>query len=131
MYLTESKALRWKHRTVRSASGRRTVMTMPHIFDSDVVAAILSHMNGDHTDDNLLIARAFASASDLPITDAVMTDLDGDGGVWQITRAGVPEELRVPWPGGSITERPEVRREVVAIYDTACEKLGVEPRPHA
>jgi len=104
---------------------------MPHIFDSDVVAAILRHMNGDHADDNLLIARAFASASDLPITDAVMTDLDGDGGVWQITRAGVPEELRVPWPGGSITERPEVRREVVALYDAACARLGIEPRPHA
>ncbi|MGO1919788.1 MAG: DUF2470 domain-containing protein, partial [Microbacterium sp.] len=41
---------------------------MPHIFDSDVVAAILHHMNDDHVDDNLLIARAFATASDLPIT---------------------------------------------------------------
>lgn len=106
-------------------------MTMPHIFDSDVVAAILRHMNDDHADDNLLIARAFASASDLPITDAVMTDLDGDGGVWEITRAGVPEELRVAWPGGPITERPEVRREVVALYDAACAELGIEPRPHA
>lgn len=106
-------------------------MTMPHIFDSDVVSAILRHMNGDHTDDNLLIVRAFATPSDLSITDAVMTDLDGDGGVWQFKRAGIPEELRVPWPGGSIDERPAVRREVVALYDAACEKLGVEPRPHA
>jgi len=130
-YLPESKALSWKHRTVRPARGRRTVMTMPHIFDSDVVAAILHHMNDDHSEDNLLIARAFASASALPITDAVMTDLDGDGGVWQLTRAGVAEELRVPWPGGPIDERPAVRREVVALYDAACEKLGVEPRPHA
>ncbi|MGO2748025.1 DUF2470 domain-containing protein [Microbacterium sp.] len=104
---------------------------MAHIFDSDVVAAILRHMNGDHTDDNMLIARAFASPSDLPITDAVMTDLDGDGGIWQITRAGIPEELRVPWPGGAIDERPAVRREVVALYDAACAKLGVAPRPHA
>ncbi|GGB21554.1 hypothetical protein GCM10007198_10020 [Microbacterium aerolatum] len=106
-------------------------MTMPHIFEPEVVSAILRHMNGDHADDNILIARAFATASDLPITDAVMTDLDGDGGVWQITRAGVAEELRVPWPSGPIDERPAVRREVVAIYDTACEKLGIQPRPHA
>jgi len=106
-------------------------MTMPHIFDADVTDAILGHMNGDHSDDNLLIARAFASASDVPITASVMTDLDGDGGVWQITRAGIPEELRVPWPGGPIDERPAVRREVVALYDAACEKLGLEPRPHA
>ena len=103
---------------------------MTHIFDSDVVAAILRHMNGDHSDDNLLIARAFASASDLKITNAEMTDLDGAGGVWQITRAGVAEELRVPWPGGPIDERPQVRREVVALYDLACEKLGVDARPH-
>src|SRR5690606_38892887 len=73
----ESRARRPKHRTVDGDSGRhtdftqmhgarRTVMTMPHIFDSDVVAAILRHMNGDHSDDNLLIARAFGAASDLP-----------------------------------------------------------------
>jgi hypothetical protein len=106
-------------------------MTMPHFFDSDVVDAILRHMNGDHADDNILIARAFATASDVPITDAVMTDLDGDGGVWRITRAGIPEELRVPWPGGPIDSRPAIRREVVALYDLACERLGVEPRPHS
>lgn len=103
---------------------------MTHIFDADVVAAVLRHMNGDHTDDNLLIARAFATASDEEITDAVMTGFDGDGGVWSITRGGSTEELRVPWPGGPIDERPAVRREVVALYDAACERLGVEPRPH-
>ncbi len=103
---------------------------MPHIFDTEVVSAILRHMNGDHTDDNLLIARAFAPAGD-EITDAVMTGLDGDAGVWDITRAGEVSELRVEWPGGAISERPAVRREVVALYDVACERLGVEPRPHA
>ena len=39
--------------------------------------------------------------------------------------------LRVAWPSGAISERPAVRREVVALYDLACEKLGVQPRPHA
>ncbi|WP_406248191.1 DUF2470 domain-containing protein [Microbacterium sp. M] len=105
---------------------------MPHTFDADVVAAVLRHMNGDHTDDNLLIGRAFAPASDSPIADAVMTGFDGDAGVWRITRAdGTDEELRVSWPGGAIAERPAVRREIVALYDAACERLGVEPRPHA
>ena len=37
----------------------------------------------------------------------------------------------MPWPGGPITERAEVRREIVALYDEACRRLGVEPRPHA
>ncbi|WP_426187121.1 DUF2470 domain-containing protein [Microbacterium sp. TWP3-1-2b2] len=104
---------------------------MPHIFEPDVVAAILRHMNNDHVEDNLLIARAFATASDVEITSAVMTDVDGDGGSWQITRAGIPEELRVAWPSGQISERAAVRREVVALYDAACERLGVEPRPHS
>lgn len=104
---------------------------MPHIFEDDVVAAVLHHMNNDHAEDNLLIARAFATASDLRITGAVMLDFNGDGGVWQITRSGLPEELDVPWPGGPITERAAVRREVVALYDAACERLGVTPRPHS
>lgn len=104
---------------------------MPHTFEADVVSAILRHMNGDHTDDNLLITRAFSAAEDGEITDAVMTDLDGDGGVWRVTRAGIPSEMRIAWPSGPIEERPAVRREVVALYDLACEKLGVEPRPHA
>ncbi|WP_231728713.1 DUF2470 domain-containing protein, partial [Microbacterium sp. CCH5-D1] len=39
-------------------------------------------MNGDHTDDNLLIARAFADTSDAHITDSVMTGFDGEAGTW-------------------------------------------------
>ncbi|WP_460795966.1 DUF2470 domain-containing protein [Microbacterium sp. GXF0217] len=105
---------------------------MPHTFDADVVAAVLRHMNGDHTDDNLLIARAFAPASGSLIVDAVMTGFDGDAGTWRVTGADDTEdEVRVPWPGGAISERPAVRREIVALYDEACARLGVEPRPHA
>ncbi|MDR2280192.1 MAG: DUF2470 domain-containing protein, partial [Gordonia sp. (in: high G+C Gram-positive bacteria)] len=35
---------------------------MPHEFDDAVIAAVLRHMNDDHTADNLLIARAFGDA---------------------------------------------------------------------
>lgn len=104
---------------------------MTHTFDAAVVDAILHHMNDDHTDDNLLIARAFAPTDAGDITAATMTDLDGDGGTWSIVLDGAESELRVPWPSGPITERPAVRREVVALYDAACERLGVTPRPHA
>jgi hypothetical protein len=104
---------------------------VPHIFDSDVVAAVLRHMNGDHDDDNTLIARAFAPASDGEVSAAVMTGFDGDGGVWSVTVEGRVAELRVPWPGGPIDERAAVRREVVALYDAACARLGLTPRPHA
>lgn len=87
-------------------------------------------MNDDHRDDNLLIGRAFGGAD---VTAATMVTFDGEAGVWEIRRAdadAAPEELRVPWPGGAITERPEVRREIVALYDAACLTLGVTPRPH-
>ncbi len=58
---------------------------MPHDFDADVIAAVLRHMNGDHTDDNLLIARAFAEPSAEAIDGAVMTGFDGQVGVWEIS----------------------------------------------
>ena len=109
---------------------------MPHTFDADVIAAVLRHMNGDHTDDNILIARAFSAESEsagesaAEITESVMTGFDGEAAWWDVTRAGVVSELRVPWPGGPIADRPSVRRQVVALYDAACARLGVEPRPH-
>lgn len=103
---------------------------MPHSFDEATITGVLRHMNGDHTDDNVLIARAFGP--DAAATAATMTSFDGEGGSWAVTGAdGDPFEVRVPWPGGPITERPEVRREIVRLYDAACERLGIEPRPHA
>lgn len=103
---------------------------MTHQFDENVRAGVLGHMNGDHAGDNLLIARAFGHADDL--VAAEMAGFDGDGGTWRATLAdGAQIEVHAPWPGGSISERPEVRREIVALYDEACRRLGVEPRPHA
>ena len=99
-------------------------------FDDDVVAAVLRHMNGDHTGDNLLIARAFSPEPDL--IAASMTGFDGDGGDWIAEGADSESvEVRVPWLGGAITERAAVRREVVALYDEACRRLGVEAREHS
>ncbi|MDW4574172.1 DUF2470 domain-containing protein [Microbacterium sp. M3] len=106
-----------------------------HTFDDATLAGVLGHMNGDHGDDNLLIARAFgpeAGMTDAEATAARMTGFDGHGGVWQATRAdGSTQEITVPWLGGPISERPEVRREIVALYDEACRRLGIEPRSHA
>ncbi|AXH34509.1 DUF2470 domain-containing protein [Humibacter sp. BT305] len=97
-------------------------------FDPDVVQAILRHMNGDHTDDNILIARAFVDPS---AEASVMTGYDADGGTWDVTTSGTTRSAAVAWPNGPIAERPDVRREIVALYDEACAVLGVEPRPHA
>lgn len=103
---------------------------MTQVFGADVLTGVLSHMNGDHEDDNLLIARAFGPAGD--IVAATMAGFDGDGGDWIARRAGGDDvAIRVPWPSGPISERPEVRREIVALYDEACRRLGLTPRPHA
>jgi hypothetical protein len=108
---------------------------MTHHFDDAALAGVLGHMNGDHAGDNLLIARAFAAdagVTDAEITASVMTAFDGARGVWLATLADdSTAEVAVPWRSGPISERREVRREIVALYDEACRRLGVEPRPHA
>lgn len=107
---------------------RFTLGAMPHTFDDATVAGVLRHMNSDHADDNLLIARAFGSEA---VTGSVMIGFDGDCGEWRVSKpTGDDEVLRVPWPNGPISERPQVRQQVVAMYDAACERLGVEARPH-
>ncbi|MFT4260237.1 DUF2470 domain-containing protein [Microbacterium sp.] len=98
---------------------------MTHTFDADVVSAVLRHMNGDHTADNLLIVSAFTGIPADELADVSMTGFDGDGGVWAYTRADTASELRVDWPGGPIDDRASVRREVVAVYDLARERLGL------
>jgi hypothetical protein len=101
---------------------------MPQPFAPEIVAAVLRHMNDDHTDDNVLIARAFG---DEPVESARMTGFDSEGGDWIVAQPdGSEAELRVSWPGGTIAERPQVRQQIVALYDAACARLGVEPRPH-
>lgn len=95
-------------------------------FPEATVEAVLAHMNSDHNDDNLLIARAFGDAG---ATAATMKTLDGSGGTWTYTAPAGDGELTVPW-STEITERPEIRREIVVLYDAACERLGITPRPH-
>ncbi len=96
------------------------------VFSPEVVAAVLHHMNDDHVDDNVLIVRAFA---DRDPESAVMADLDHRGGTWRYSIGGEESELHIPW-SRELSERPEIRREVVMLYRAACEKLGIEPRQH-
>lgn len=96
-------------------------------FDDAAIAGVLHHMNDDHTADNLLIVRAFGAPE---ATAAVMTGFTGDHAIWMATTPEGDREVTVAWPGGSISERPQVRKQVVALYDEACARLGAEPRPH-
>lgn len=98
-------------------------------FDAAIVAGVLAHMNGDHADDNLLIARAFGDRS---AVRARMVGVDGAAGHWVYETDAHPvaeHPLRVEW-SAPISARPEIRREIVVLYDRACAALGVEPRAH-
>lgn len=97
------------------------------VFSPEVVAAVLHHMNDDHIDDNVLIVRAFSGRD---VADATMHDLDEHGGIWHYEFEGERHEIHIPWPGAPLSERAEIRRDVVALYDAACDKLGVDARPH-
>ncbi len=85
-------------------------------FPADIVTAVLAHMNGDHTDDNLAIVRAFA---DPLATSATMTGLDETAGYWAW---GDGRELRLPW-STTISERAEIRREIVLLHTEAIRRL--------
>ena len=98
----------------------------PDDFPDDVVTAVLAHMNSDHNDDNILIVRAFG---DEDATAATMATLDKNGGTWIYSGDDFRRELTLPWTA-PISERPEIRREIVHLYDAACATLGIEPRPH-
>lgn len=98
------------------------------VFPAQVVDAVLHHMNTDHLEDNLLIVRAFGGEQ---AVEARMTGLDEHAGLWSwADAAGGQHELTIPWPSGTISERAEIRREVVVLYRTACDRLGVEAREH-
>ena len=95
-------------------------------FPQTTVDAVLAHMNGDHPDDNLLIAQAFGHPD---ASAATMTTLDSLGGTWVYSSPDGDSEVTVPWTA-EISERPDIRREIVVLYDRACEKLGLTPRAH-
>ena len=97
-------------------------------FDDAVVTGVLGHMNGDHLDDSLDIVRAYGQPA---ATAARMTDLDTEAGVWAATVDGTDVEVRVPWPGAPLTERPQLRVAVVELHRAAREQLGLPPaEPH-
>lgn len=97
------------------------------VFSPEVVDAVLEHMNDDHIEDNVLIVSAFSGRD---VRDATMKSLDENGGTWRYVADGEELELHIPWPSGPLKERPEIRREVVVLYEAACEKLGVPARKH-
>lgn len=100
----------------------------PARFEDAVVSGVTGHMNGDHGSDNLDIVRAYGAPA---ATSATMTDLDTVEGVWTAVVDGADVEVRVPWPGAPLAERPQLRVAVVQLHTAAREKLGLPPvAPH-
>lgn len=101
-------------------------MTATEFPTPDVVAAITRHMNEDHPEDSVLICRSLGGQ---PSTAAAtMTGLDADGADFTASTDDGTVTVRIPW-SERLTERPQVRAEVVRMYHEACAALGVEPRP--
>lgn len=97
-------------------------------FDDAVVTGVVAHMNGDHLDDSIDIVRAYGQPE---ATAAQMIDLDTEEGVWIALVEGKDREVRVPWPGAPLSERPQLRVAVVELHTAAREKLGLGPvTPH-
>ena len=96
-------------------------------FPSDaVVAAIMRHMNEDHAEDSVLICRALGGQPGT--TAATMTGMDADAIRFDATVAGDDAvAVTVPWQE-RLTERAQVRAEVVRMYHESCAALGLEPR---
>jgi putative heme iron utilization protein len=92
---------------------------------ADVVDAIRRHMNDDHADDSLLICRALAGVPNA--TAAEMVGMDAEGIDFAATIDGQPTAVRVAW-SERLTERAQVRPEVVRLYHQACDTLGVAGR---
>ncbi|GGM46828.1 DUF2470 domain-containing protein [Dactylosporangium sucinum] len=98
---------------------------MAQPFTDEIVAAVRRHMNDDHAEDSLLICRTLGGRPDA--TAAAMTGMDGDGIDFTAVVDGRDVPVRVPF-SRPLTERAEVRPEVVRMYREACAALGVPAR---
>ncbi|HEY8481259.1 MAG TPA: DUF2470 domain-containing protein [Spirillospora sp.] len=96
-------------------------MSDPGPFTEDVVRQIMRHMNDDHAADCLTICRALGGRPGA--TAARMTGMDADGIDFAVTDGGVEHAVRIPF-GERLTERPQVRREVVRMAQEARAALG-------
>ncbi len=95
------------------------------VFSDDVVTAVMRHMNVDHSEDSTLICRSLGGQPDA--TAAHMTGIDEHGIDFGATVGGGEVALRLPW-SQTLSERAQVRVEVVRMYQEACAALGIEPR---
>ena len=100
-------------------------MTEADPFTEDVVAQIMRHMNEDHPGDSRMIVQALGGRRDAE--SALMSGMDADGIDFVAVVGGESVPVRIPW-SERLTERIQVRREVVRMSDEARDVLGLAPR---
>ncbi|MDA0565366.1 DUF2470 domain-containing protein [Streptomonospora sp. S1-112] len=93
-------------------------------FTPEVVRAVTAHMNDDHPRETLIICRALGGHPDA--ASARMVGLDTEGGDYRAVVGGAEVAVRIPW-SRPLTERAQVRAEVVRMYRESCDLLGVSP----
>lgn len=92
------------------------------IFTDEVIAQITGHMNADHAADSLLMVQANGYPQ---ATAATMTGLDAEAGYWQVIDPQGEHELKINWPDAPISERSQVRQQIVVIFREA--KMALQP----
>lgn len=98
----------------------------PSPFSPEVREAVCGHMNTDHPEDNVLIARGLGGLPDARTVRC--DDYDEDGARFTATdAAGTDTPFRIAWDR-PVTERADLRFEFARMYHEACERLGIEPR---
>jgi hypothetical protein len=102
-----------------------TLCGMSTPFTPDVVEAIKRHMNDDHGDDALLICKSLGGQPEA--TGAKTTGVDTEAIEFVAVVGGEDVTVRVPW-STTLTERAQVRGEVVRLYREACAALGLPAR---
>ena len=99
----------------------------PSPFSPEVVAAVARHMNDDHADDNVVICQGLGREPGTTV--ATMTGMGPDGIEFAATVDGAEVPVVVPW-AEPVTERAQVRLEVVRMHREASEALGLPVAGH-
>jgi hypothetical protein len=88
----------------------------------EVVAAVKSHMDADHSTDSVTICRG---VGDRPgVVEATMTGMDHDAIEFDTVDAdGNRETLRIPF-SRPLTARPDVREQVADLYERSAKRLS-------
>lgn len=99
-------------------------------FPALVEAEVLRHLNNHHGDDHLLIVQELGHRPGARSAVAVGVDtagidfvVDGHG-----HGDGDGDRVRLSWPQ-PVSDRAAIRAAATALYQQACHKRGITPRP--